>query len=1135
MDNTIFQTICKNLPVGLEIYDCNGTLIELNPMSVKMRGIQTQDELSGYNLFEDPNFTEEIKIRIQSEEEVHYTSEYNFDKVRGEHYPTSLFGTYYFKITINSIKDTNGKINQYILFLQNITEHTLLQKEHESLHNQNYTILESLPVGIELYSNEGEILYLNNADCHIFGAPKEEALLRKINIHQNPNLPKEIKAAARNGSKIHTHFPYNFDKINENNYYSSSFTNLTRQIECNGTPILNAKGEMENYVFIINDVTDAVQAAESLRQSKRKTELAMKDADIMLWEFNSQTCLFTSENEPMNGYNTSKPIPLENYITSIHPDDRTQATEIIQDMLAGKDQPFHFEARVKLPNDPEWQYCAISGSPYEKRSDGKIIRYVGFRKNNTDLQKKKALLENILNNIPLPIHIKDVEDNFRYVFCNQESKKMFGSNEKRTAYDVMSQKQADKMHETDMEVFHTGNPYLGKEKIVLSDGRSYETIVQKSIIYDNNKRLLLNIRWDKSLQNELERRAKVLSISVDALNAYTWFYDSLEGTLTYGDGFEKTGGDPLLIDTPQKFAKHIHPDDRKRYFDAIHSSLEKENGDFSVEYRIDFFGNDTYEWWECRGVVETTIRNNAPFKYMLGMDINIESHKRTELTLLENKNELNKLIQQNELVLNNTNSGLAYIDTNYIVQWENVSICNTSLSYEAYKKGEPCYKSAHNRTSPCENCVLQRALSSCQMEQIHFNLDNQKTVEITATPVFNTRKEIDGIVIRVDDITERQQMINELRKAKQLAEQSDKLKSAFLANMSHEIRTPLNAIVGFSELLMYATEEEEREEYTSIIQTNNELLLKLINDILDLSKIEAGSVELKYEEFDLSAYFKEMHASMQQRVTNPNVKLLLTDPYDSCFIQSDKNRIAQILTNYVTNAIKYTPKGFIEMGYKQVEEGIRLYVKDTGIGIAEDKKNKVFHRFEKLDEFAQGTGLGLSICKAICEAFGGNVGFESEFGQGSYFWAFIPCKARTTPTEEESISTTENGTQDFLSTDLPLRKTILVVEDIQSNYLLVSALLRKEYDLLHALNGQEAIDMVRTESVDLVLMDMKMPLMDGLTATTEIRKFNKKIPIIALTAHAFETDKIAAFEAGCNDYLIKPIDKVLLKEVLEKY
>ena len=513
---------------------------------------------------------------------------------------------------------------------------------------------------------------------------------------------------------------------------------------------------------------------------------------------------------------------------------------------------------------------------------------------------------------------------------------------------------------------------------------------------------------------------------------------------------------------------------------------------------------------------------------------------RSKKELLESEQRMIHLIRQNELVLNNINSGLAYIANDYIVQWENISLCSKSLSYEAYKKGEPCYLTAHNRTTPCENCVMQRARKSGQVESILFNLDNKHVIEVFATPIFNEQGDVDGVVIRVDDVTERQHMIGELEKARSRAEQSDKLKSAFLANMSHEIRTPLNAIVGFSDLLMVTEDQEEKEEFIQIINANNELLLKLINDILDLSKIEAGSVELKYEDFDLAVYFNELAASMHRRVVNPQVRLVPVNPYETCTVRLDKNRLAQILTNFVTNAIKYTSKGTIEMGYEKIDGDIRLYVRDTGIGIPEDKKDKVFHRFEKLDEFAQGTGLGLSICKAIVEACRGEIGFESEFDKGSLFWAVLPCQfdsVDSEPTSSRRNNEKDADNESILDSEETKKvpKRVLGVEDIQSNFFLVSSILKNKCQLLHAPNGLEAVEIVRTQPVDLVLMDMKMPVMDGRTATSEIRKFNAEIPIIALTAHAFDADRVAALKAGCDDYLVKPINGAKLMQTLKEY
>ena len=268
--------------------------------------------------------------------------------------------------------------------------------------------------------------------------------------------------------------------------------------------------------------------------------------------------------------------------------------------------------------------------------------------------------------------------------------------------------------------------------------------------------------------------------------------------------------------------------------------------------------------------------------------------------------------------------------------------------------------------------------------------------DVTAIPIYNKEKLI-GTVLKTIDITEIKRINTELKEAKERAEfarlkaeESNKLKSAFLANMSHEIRTPLNAIVGFSNLIATAETDEEKLEFSNIINTNNDLLLRLIGDILDLSKIEAGMMKLKPEIFNITDVFNSLYLSLSQRVVNPEVEFILDIPNDNREVFLDKNRLLQIVTNFANNAIKFTPKGYIKMGYAFLsDDTLRVYVEDTGIGIAKDKTHKVFERFEKLDDFAQGTGLGMAICKAIIDASGGDIGVESELGKGSLFWATI--------------------------------------------------------------------------------------------------------------------------------------------------
>lgn len=385
---------------------------------------------------------------------------------------------------------------------------------------------------------------------------------------------------------------------------------------------------------------------------------------------------------------------------------------------------------------------------------------------------------------------------------------------------------------------------------------------------------------------------------------------------------------------------------------------------------------------------------------------------------------------------------------------------------------------------------------------------------------------------------------NELNEAKLKAEESDKLKSAFLANMSHEIRTPLNAILGFSNLFNDpSTTSADRLEYTRMMEVSASDLIKLIDDILVISRIEANQIEITLEDCQVNSLLKEIFEAFKQamKIDNPESKinpvLNIPDANRNYILKTDRLRLKQILLNILNNAIKFTPSGSIEMGYftEEVNKRIIFYVRDTGIGIPFVKLEKIFERFTKVADVKtkhyRGTGLGLSIALRFANLLDGDIRVESEENKGSIFYVSLPYI-------EENLSVTTN-TQEIAdnTTSLLKGKTILVVEDVEwnSTYLKILLNMLEAKKVLLAKDGAEAVSICKQHSeIDLVLMDIQMPEMNGYIATQRIREFNPDLPIIAQTAYVMPDEKDKCFEVGCNGFISKPIRKdELIRVILE--
>jgi PAS domain S-box-containing protein len=393
-------------------------------------------------------------------------------------------------------------------------------------------------------------------------------------------------------------------------------------------------------------------------------------------------------------------------------------------------------------------------------------------------------------------------------------------------------------------------------------------------------------------------------------------------------------------------------------------------------------------------------------------------------------------------------------------------------------------------------------------------------------------------------LAERKLFETELIKAKDKAEESDRLKSAFLANMSHELRTPLNAIIGFSGMMIESGPDQNTLPFSKIILSSGQQLLRMVEDIFDSTMIETGQLKLNYEKTDLVSLLKEVRDMMLAERLKENKKevdlcLNLDSSGETDIIVTDSRKLKQVLINLLRNAVKFTDKGFIEFGFERIietgEDYFQFYVKDTGIGIDKSYHDAIFNIFRQIDDTHTrkfgGMGIGLSIAKKTVELMGGKIWVESEYSRGSVFYFTIPV------TTNALLEISEPEIKPMKQVKSFSGKTVLVAEDERSNYDFLSILLiRMDINVLWAKNGKEAVSLCDTDpSIDLVLMDIKMPLLNGLDATRVIKKKRPLLPVIAQSAYAMNSDKQEAEEAGCDGYLTKPIKISEITDLIESY
>ncbi|RLD51689.1 MAG: hybrid sensor histidine kinase/response regulator [Bacteroidetes bacterium] len=520
--------------------------------------------------------------------------------------------------------------------------------------------------------------------------------------------------------------------------------------------------------------------------------------------------------------------------------------------------------------------------------------------------------------------------------------------------------------------------------------------------------------------------------------------------------------------------------------------------------------------------------------YNKQLEENNKRLKASEETIQESENNLRALFN-------------AMTDIVFVMDYEGryVSIAPTSPEL-LYKPSEDIIgKTLHEIFPKPEADIFLDFVRNCLNDNKVINIEypltfGDKTIwfEGRATP-----KTKNSILYIARDITERKEAEKELIRAKEQAEESDRLKTAFLHNISHEIRSPMNGILGFTNLLLEpGITGEQQHEYISIVKNSGDRMLNTINDLMDISLIESGQMKVVITDVNVNMQIEYLYSFLKPETEKKGIQFSITNllPSRESIIRTDPEKMYAILLNLIKNAIKFTDDGSIELGcIRQTESGhveLKFYVKDTGIGIPENWHEIIFNRFVQADlslsKKHEGSGLGLSISKAYAEMLGGKIWVESKENEGSVFYFTIPCNT------DKNIKTISKKVESDVKSDQD--KTglkILIAEDEEYSDLYLTRLLKDYYKkVFHAKTGIEVVDIVRKNpDIDLILMDIKMPEMNGYVATQKIREFNKDVIIIAQTAYALAGDREKAINSGCDDYIPKPIERNKLKEIIGKY
>ena len=811
-----------------------------------------------------------------------------------------------------------------------------------------------------------------------------------------------------------------------------------------------------------------------------------------------------------------------------------------------------YEGNAEYEPDGRFQqiYCSFKDITQQKKAE------INLQKKNEELEKQKAELTQYKRMVEGSDDIMAaVDSDYKYLRVNSAFLKYHQLIEEevlgKTAGEILGEQFFKEKIQPYLEKCFNGknvkqefigqSPEFGKVHL---DINYYPLKKDQGI--DGAVAVMRDVTERKKSEENLLKNKTILEEAEKLSNIGSYEWDIPKNELTLSEGWQKIHGinkNKLNIDMLMPIA---HPDDRMR-IEKAHEDALNNITPYDLEHRIIRQSDNETRHIRARGRVFFD-ENGKPSK-MYGSVEDVTERKKAEQSLKESE-------EKHRFLFENMTQGVVYHKSNGEIFYANPSAAQIlGLTFDQlYGKTsfDPRWKTIHEDGSDFRrenhpamiSLKTGKAVYNKKMGVFNPQKNDYSWININSIPKFkeNQTKPYQAVVT-FEDITEREQTKKDLRRAKEKAEESDRLKSAFLANMSHEIRTPMNGIMGFSQMLQEKEfSKEKRDKYLDIIHSRTSHLLNIINDLVDVSRIEANQLTLNFQQFCLNDVLNELYRVYNNELKvkeKTHVQLNLNKSLDSrnSYIYSDPSRFRQIMGNLLNNAIKFTHEGSIEFGYELTPEGrLLFYVKDTGIGIPGNEQENIFERFRQSEGTTSrrydGTGLGLTISRNLVELMGGKMWIDSTEGEGSVFYFTLPYETQQATGKEEVKEEVIDETEGE-------GKTLLVIEDDPTSLQYMKALLEPSgFNIVACTTGKEGYETFLNHlEIDLILMDIKLPDTTGLELTRKIRSSAGKsdVPIIAQTAYAMSEDARKSLDAGCDDYISKPIDKKKLLTKMYKF